>query len=265
MAGVFIYAKLAHMLTFIFIVLGLMIGSFLSVLLERLDRKEGIVGGRSECPHCHHVLAWYDLIPLVSYVMLKGRCRYCGARISILYPALEVVMATVIGLYVYRYGVPSTWYLTDLAILVGLVALFFFDLRYQILPDKITLALIGIVLFRIIFERPDLLFNAIATGALMSGLLGLLYLGSRGRWIGLGDVKLAFLIGSLFGYPGAVGVTLLAIWTGALVGVGLILARRANMQTALPFGSFWTAMAIVAVIWPAPVFYLSGLFTPMLR
>lgn len=245
--------------------IGLILGSFLSVLLERLDRKGGIVAGRSECPHCHHTLAWYDLFPLASYVWLRGRCRYCGARISPLYPILEVSVAVVFALAVWQTGVPSIWFLVNLVLLFGLVALFFFDLKHQILPDVIVFPMIGLTIFRLLVLRPDLLISAGATGVLLAAVFGLLYVVSRGRWLGFGDVKLALLIGLLFGYPGAVGVTLLAIWFGALWGVGLILLRRANMETALPFGSFWTAVAIVALIWPSPIYFLSGLFVPYLR
>lgn len=260
------------MLTVLAVGLGLILGSFLSVLLERLPAgrqawgpAHGIISGRSECPDCHHVLAWYDLVPLASWAFLAGRCRYCGARISALYPALELAMAAVFGLYVLRYGFPSAWQAGDLVILFGLVALFFFDLRHRILPDVITLPLIVFVLVRLFTMRPDLLANALATGTLLAALCGLLYLLSHGRAIGLGDVKLAFLIGALSGYPLAVGVTLLAIWAGALAGVGLMLAGRATMKTALPFGSFWTAAAVASVIWVGKVSFLSGLVIPALK
>jgi leader peptidase (prepilin peptidase)/N-methyltransferase len=253
------------MLTVIAAGAGLILGSFLSVLLERLGRRGGIVSGRSECPHCHHILAWYDLIPLASYVMLAGRCRYCGKRISPLYPAVELTMAAVLGSYVFRWGIPSTWHLADLVLLFGLVALFFFDLKHRILPDVIVYPMSIITLVRLASERPDLLVNAVTMGVALGGLFGLLWAYSRGRWIGMGDVKLAVVIGLLFGFPGAVGVTLAAIWVGALCGVGLILAGRANMQTALPFGSFWTAAAIITIIWPGPIFFLSGLLIPALR
>lgn len=251
------------MTTAIGIFAGLMLGSFLSVLLERLGHKDGIVAGRSECPRCHHVLAWYDLIPLLSYLLLRGKCRYCGARIASLYPILEISMAVVLGVYAFRFGIPTPWYAMNLIVLFGLVALFFFDLKYQILPDVITFSLLGLAVIRLVMLRPDLLVNSLATGILLASALGLLYAVSKGRWIGFGDVKLALCIGVLFGYPMAVGVTLLAVWLGALIGVGLLWSGRATMQTAVPFGTFWTSIAIVAVIWPEPVAFVSGLFTPV--
>lgn len=173
-------------------------------------------------------------------------------------------MAGVLGFYAFIFGAPSSWYATDYLVLFALVSLFFFDLKYRILPDAILAPLLVVVGARLLSQRPDMLINACATGALMAGLLGLLYLVSHGRWLGLGDVKLAFIVGVLFGYPGAVGVTLIAIWSGALVGVGLILVKRANMKTALPFGSFWVASAIIAMMMSGPIYFISGLFTPVL-
>ncbi|HTP56806.1 MAG TPA: prepilin peptidase [Candidatus Paceibacterota bacterium] len=247
------------------VVLGLILGSFMSVLVGRWETKKGIIAGRSECPECRHVLAWYDLIPLASWLMLRGRCRYCDVPISVKYPLMELAMAGTLGIYAWQYGLSTFWALSDILILFGLVALFFFDLRWHLLPDAVVFPLIGIVVIRLLWLRPDLVANGLATGAGIAALLGLLWLVSHGGWLGLGDVKFAFLIGLLFGYPGAVGVTLVAIWAGALFGVGLMAAHRATLKTALPFGSFWSAVAVITVLWPAPVFYLSGLFTPVLR
>lgn len=251
------------MITLIAILAGLLLGSFLSVLLDRWPHWRGVVTGRSQCPQCHHALAWFDLVPLVSWLVLRGKCRYCHAPIAKLYPALELTVAGVLGVFAFKYGLPSPWYGIDYLVLFALVSLFFFDLKHRVLPDIILLPLLIIVGARLVTQRPDMLVNAFATGALLAGLLGLLYLVSRGRWLGLGDVKLAFVIGVLFGYPIAVGVTLIAIWSGALVGVVLILAKRANMQTALPFGSFWAAVAILAIILPGPFAFISGLFLPI--
>ncbi len=250
------------MMIFVVGVVGLMLGSFLSVLIQRWPSWRGVAMGRSECPHCKHVLAWYDLIPLLSWVQLRGKCRYCRAPISWFYPILEVSVASALVASTIIHGIGTEWYIADLVMLFGLITLFFFDLRHHMLPDAIMAPLAGLVILRLGMLRPDLLLNNVAMGTLLAALVGLLYLVSNGRWIGFGDVKLAFVIGSLFGYPGAIGVTLIAIWTGALVGVALIALRRASMETALPFGSFWTAAAVMMILWPAPVHFLSGLLIP---
>jgi len=250
------------MATFIAVLAGLMLGSFLSVLLERWEHKEGIVAGRSRCPACRRTLAWFDLLPLVSWLLLRGSCRYCAARVSPLYPALEAAMGTVLGLYVWRFGVPTLWTFTDLVLLFGLVCLFFFDLKWRLLPDAFTFGIAAIAAARLAGLRPDLLVNGLATGALLAAAFLLLYLATGRRGVGLGDVKLALAIGILFGFPMAVGVTLAAVWGGALVGVGLMIAGRANRKTALPFGSFWAAAAIAAIIFPGQLAWLSGLVLP---
>ena len=253
------------MVTLIAVVAGLILGSFLSVLLSRWPHWRGAATGRSRCPDCQHELAWYDLIPLASWLTLRGRCRYCGAKISPSYVAYEVVMATVLGVYAFMNGLPSGWVAVDYIALFVLVSLFFFDVRHQVLPDALLLPLGVILLARLVSLRPDLLVNALATAVAIAGVFGILYAASRGRWLGFGDVKLGLVMGLLFGYPAAVGVTLVAIWVGALVGLALIATHRATMQTALPFGSFWVAVAILTLLWPGPVYFISGLFTPILR
>jgi leader peptidase (prepilin peptidase) / N-methyltransferase len=250
------------MVTVVIIGVGLILGSFLSVLIERWHTQAGIIGGRSQCAACGHVLAWYDLFPLISWMVLRGRCRYCRIRISPRYPAMELVMAIALGVYTWQFGIPSLWMLSNLVILFGLVSLFFFDLRWRILPDVFTLGLSAIALARMIGLRSDLLVSAIATGVFLAAGFGVLYLISHGRWLGFGDVKMGLMIGLLFGFPAAVGVTLIAIWAGALVGVVLMIRHRATMETALPFGSFWAAAAILTIIIPGPVAFLSGLVIP---
>lgn len=251
------------MAVLIAVVVGLMLGSFMGVLVDRWQTKSGIIAGRSACESCGHVLAWYDLFPVASWLLLRGRCRYCRARVSPRYPAMELAMAAALGFYVWQFGVPSLWMLADLVMLFGLVSLFFFDLRWHLLPDVFTLGLAALALARLFGLRPDLLVSGIATAALLAAAFGILFLLTRGRGLGLGDVKMALLIGLLFGFPLAVGVTLAAIWFGALFGVGLMLARRATMKTALPFGCFWSAAAIVTLVWPGPVAFLSGLVIPI--
>lgn len=250
------------MATFIAVLAGLMLGSFLSVLLERWEHKEGIIAGRSQCPACRRTLAWYDLLPLVSWLLLRGSCRYCTARISPLYPALELTMAAVLGVYVWRSGVPSLWAFTDLVLLFGLVCLFFFDLKWRLLPDVFTFGIAGVALARLIGLRPDLVTGGVAMGALLAAGFLLLYLATGRRGVGLGDVKLALGVGILFGFPVAIGVTLAAVWGGALVGIGLMVAGRATRKTALPFGSFWVTAAIATVLAPGPFAWLSGLIFP---
>ncbi|HXV26799.1 MAG TPA: prepilin peptidase [Candidatus Paceibacterota bacterium] len=227
---------------------GLCLGSFTSVFVERLGVRGGIVAGRSECPSCGHVLAWYDLVPLVSFLALRGRCRYCGTAISPRYPLMELVMASALGAYAWYRGFSGGLTLTEMAIIVVLVMLFFFDLRHHLLPDELVIPLGALAVLRIaIWDMPTPV--SAGTGALVLMLLfGLLHAGTRGRGMGFGDVGLGAALGLVFGWPVALFVLLCAVWAGALTGIILLATGRAGMKTALPFGSFLTAMGAGAMI-----------------
>ncbi len=238
-------------MTFLAAIAGLFFGSFLNVLLFRWlaspaggPRWQGAALGRSRCVQCMHKLAWYDLVPVVSWLRLRGACRYCSARISVWYPIVELSMAGVLGVYAYRFGISSVWSVVDCAILFCLVALLFFDLKHFVLPDVLVAALGSFGILSAFGHQGASLYGSGAAGLALMAFFGLLHIISRGRWLGMGDVKLALAIGLVFGYPAAFYVTMYAIWFGALVGVGLILLRRATMKTAVPFGVFWATIAI---------------------
>jgi leader peptidase (prepilin peptidase)/N-methyltransferase len=177
---------------------------------------------------------------------------------------LELTMAAALGVYAYRFGLPTAWHALDFVVLFALVSLFFFDLKHQMLPDAIVLPLgvVGVVQLWMVPGHDPLSSVYAALGLMV--VFGGLYAFSRGRWLGFGDVKLAFGMGLLFGYPDAVGVTLIAVWAGALVGLGMMAVRRASLSTALPFGSFWTAAAVVTMLWPVPARLVSAVFFPVL-
>jgi leader peptidase (prepilin peptidase)/N-methyltransferase len=244
---------------------GLMLGSFLSVLIGRWPQWRGAATGRSHCPSCMHTLAWYDLIPLASWASTGGRCRYCRAPIPWRYPAYELAMAGALGGYAALSGVSGVAEILDLIILFALVSLFFFDVVHQMLPDAIVLPLGIVAVVRLWLVAGHDPRTSVLTGIGITALFGSLYVVSRGRWLGFGDVKLGLVIGLLFGYPIAVGITLLAVWAGALVGIVLMALHRATPKTALPFGAFWVAAAVLTVLWPAPVTVLTDLFIPAFR
>lgn len=230
-------------------VIGLCAGSFFNVVLARLDRKAGMLTGRSECPDCHTVLKWYDLVPVASYLALAGRCRYCRKKISPVYPIVEVTTALVLVTFVWRFGpaMPRAW-LFNLVLLGGFTLLAFFDYLYLILPDKIV-GLMGVATaIYLVFFQPNRLLSSAVAGFVLAGFFGILYMVSRGRWMGLGDVKLAFVIGLAFGYPFGVLAVMAAIWLAALLGMALLAARRATMKTALPFGSFLSLASAIYII-----------------
>ena len=233
---------------YIFLI-GLCVGSFLNVLLFRLDQKEGIIAGRSECPSCLKRLKWYDLIPLLSYLNLRGRCRYCKKEISYIYPLTEAVTACVITLYFWVNSFDfsfAVWFY--LFVVIMFIALTFFDALYMILPDKIVLtAGVAVLVYDILFKRPELA-NLLLSGFIISLSFAIIYLVSRGEWMGFGDVKLVLVIGLILGYPLGLFAVIFSVWIAAIWGIFLMIFSRANLKTALPFGSFLSAMTIIFII-----------------
>ncbi len=233
---------------FIFLI-GLSIGSFLNVVIFRLDKKGGVLTGRSECPKCLERLKWYELFPVLSYIFLKGRCRSCKDKISPVYPLTELITAFCLLLfYVVHKPIFGLFDFYYLLIIVSFVALIFFDYLYFLIPDKIILPLIILtILFNYFFRRPEfmtLLLSALTLG----GIFAIIYLASNGKWVGLGDAKLLFLIGLVLGYPLSFLSMILSVWIAALVGIGLMMLGRANRKTALPFGSFLAGVSILIII-----------------
>jgi leader peptidase (prepilin peptidase)/N-methyltransferase len=246
-------------------VLGACLGSFVNVVIYRLPRDLSLVWPRSRCPHCAARIAPYDNVPLLSYALLRGRCRSCHAPITPRYPVVEALGALLTPLAVIT--APTLWLaILNTSVALALLAVLFIDYDHKIIPDVITLpgAALGL-LAAFLGPRPvpDSL-EGIAVGA--GGLLAiaLLYRLVTGReGLGLGDVKLMAMVGAVCGWQGALTTVVLASLAGSLVGVSLILGRRGNGQTALPFGSFlapaaWVVLFAGGWLWQA---YL-GLATP---
>lgn len=245
------------MLIIILIVLGLIGGSFLSAWLHRLHTGTSVLKGRSQCPNCGHQLVWPDLIPVVSWVMLKGKCRYCQQPISWQYPALEIVLAMVLALGAIGSAALAGWPLVIyMLISILLMAVAVYDLRWMQLPDIITLLIAGVGVVNIIH-------NAIAAGqwwwapvwtAFIGAVAGVIFFGlqyviSKGKWIGSGDIMLGAAIGLLLGWPGILLALLIAYLVGSVVAVILLLLKRRQWGSALAFGPFLALGAWVVVRW----------------
>jgi len=244
--------------------LGLIIGSFLNVLILRTGTDEG-VGGRSHCPKCRHQLAWYDLIPVVSWVALSGRCRYCRARISIQYPMVEA------GTAVLFYTFASSWLpvlplIMTLGIMALYVAITVFDLHHSLIPDEwnYAAAMLALVYGYVLYgnESP---FLFILAGPVAALPLFLLWAYSRGAWMGFGDVKLALSFGWILGPLHGFVAVMFAFVIGAVVSLAILLplssiltfAHRQGwislsgagasftMQSEVPFGPFLIASCII--------------------
>jgi leader peptidase (prepilin peptidase)/N-methyltransferase len=236
--------------TFVF---GLIIGSFLNAVIYRLYRGKSLMGF-SACPRCRHRLFPSDLVPVLSFLYLGGRCRYCKKAISWQYPLVELATA-VIFLFLARsylaFSIAGGAWVFGLSLVLAalLIVIFTFDLRYYLIPDLIVLiGLTAALCYRIILPSQPVL-DGIWGLILVSGFFGFLYLASRGSWIGLGDVKLGLFLGLLLGWKMSLVMLMLAYVGGALVGVVLILLRRKTMKSALPFGTFLTASSLVTLLW----------------
>ncbi len=244
-------------ITLLFI-LGLCFGSFLNVLIYRLPLSLPITG-RSFCPQCKKKIAWYDNIPLLSFVLLKGHCRKCHSPISWQYPAVELVTAIFFILtpdFVIRDMRYVTWnpemilHITYyLSLVATLLVIFFSDLRYEIIPDQIVYPAIVVTLLFLVSQYRSLLVSNVLSGLLAAGFLLVLHLLTRGRGMGLGDVKLAGLMGLALGWPKIIVAFYLAFLTGAALGVILILRGKKKLTSQIPFGPFLAGATILSIFY----------------
>jgi leader peptidase (prepilin peptidase)/N-methyltransferase len=244
---------------------GLLIGSFLNVCIYRWPRDLSVVRPRSHCIACEKTIAWYDNIPLLSYLALRGRCRHCGTRIALRYPLVELLTGLLFFFFVWRLGL-SLAALKMSAFAAILVALIFSDLEERILPDELTLGGIAVG-FAFAFFVPvppsvaQLFFSgraaSVAEAAIGAAvptsilwLAGWLYQRVRHReGLGLGDVKLIAMVGSFLGLSGALLTLVGGSLTGSIIGYAYIKLRGKDPATyELPFGTFLGAAALVIAV-----------------
>jgi leader peptidase (prepilin peptidase)/N-methyltransferase len=230
-------------------VVGAVIGSFLNVVIHRVPRRRSIVRPRSACPACAEPIAWYDNLPIVSWLVLGGRCRSCSAPISLRYPLVEATAGALAALGVVRYGLSPV--AVEVVIFAWLsLALALIDLEHQILPDVMTYPAIvfGLVFswFGGVTSFVDSVAGALIGAALPTTVI-VVYRMLRGvEGMGWGDVKYLAAIGSVVGLEGCLMVLVVAAVLGALVGGALIIAGRGSGRTALPFGTF---LALAVILW----------------
>ncbi len=236
-------------LLFLFI-LGLAIGSFLNVCIDRLSKDQSILG-RSKCDHCRKKIESRDLIPVLSFMLLRGRCRFCKKKLSFYYPLVELL--TGITFVLVWLVIPAQNYLTTIAyigIFTSLIGIFFADLKYQIIPDEFQVALLlfSALFFYSIGTPTEQYKNALVSGLIVLSPIYFLYLVTDARGMGFGDVKLSFIIGFLFGSIAGILAVYLGFVTGALVGLILLLSGRRKWRSKIAFGPFLVIGSILVLI-----------------
>ncbi len=236
-------------------ILGLVVGSFLNVCIYRIPRNKSIVYPPSFCPSCGRRIKWYDNIPVVSYILLKGRCRFCGSKISLLYPVVELLTAVYTVLVYLKFGITilCVFYLIfGYMLIVGS----FIDLFHYIIPDRISLglAVLGII-FGLIGHR---LLHSIFGFAFGFVLLYVVAVFGKAIFkkeaMGGGDIKLLGGIGSFIGIKGVLFTLFVASFLGSFVGIVLIASGKANLSNRIPFGPYLSLAAIVFVFVGREVF-----------
>ncbi len=253
--------------------LGLCLGSFVNALVWRLyqqalpakrrvasDQALSLSKGRSMCPHCQHVLGVMDLLPVVSWLWLRGRCRYCRATISAQYPLVELAMAAVfVGSYLlwpYTFDTQGIFLLSMwLLALVLLMALLIYDFRWMLLPNRLVFPLIGlgviqVLVVAIVFDGGLRSVLAALFGlAVAGGIFFVLFQVSKGRWIGGGDVKLGFALGLILGSPLQAALLLfVASLLGCLVAVPGLVRKKLSRASRIPFGPYLIVAMLLVVL-----------------
>lgn len=233
---------------------GLIFGSAINALVWRLYVGRSWVHGRSICPECEHVLAPADLIPVVSWLALRGKCRYCRKPIKD-HPIVEVITAACFGISSYAliqwvhlsYAQIAVWFV----LMIFLIVLAVYDARWFILPDKVMLPLI-VVSFgyaccsAIIAHDGRLLIGTLGAAMLAGGAFYALVFFSRGRAMGGGDIKLAFAMGLILGWPNILVAMFLAFNVAAIVGITLLASRKRSRKDQIPFGPYLVAATLIA-------------------
>lgn len=244
---------------FIFI-LGAVIGSFLNVVIIRLHNGEKIANSRSHCMHCGHQLNVKDLIPLLSFIIGRGKCRYCGALISWQYPVVELVTGLLFVIITYSvigFLDPAfLWWdfttflgwMRNLVFACILLIVFVYDFRWYLILDKVT---IPAMVFAFL---ANIILGVTWQGMLLSAIIGLAFfliqfLVSKGRWIGGGDLRLGFLMGLMLSWPNIIVGLMLSYFIGAIFGSGLLLFKKKKFNSQIPFGTFLAVGTLIAMLW----------------
>ena len=241
---------------------GAVVGSFLNVCIHRLPLGKSLVWPASACPGCGHEIQWYDNIPVVSFLALGGRCRYCGATIAARYPIVEALTSVMFAVAWWQYG-PGVLLASRLVFGCALIVLFAIDLEHHLLPNAITLPGIVAGLVFSVFTPPgirDAFIGVLLGGGILFAIAEAYYRIRHEEGLGMGDVKMLAMIGAFIGWKLTLLALMMASLAGSIIGVAMIVTRRGSMKYALPFGTFLAVgAAAAATVGPALVDWYLGL------
>jgi len=230
-------------MTTIFFIYGLFIGSFLNVCIYRIPAGISIIKPPSSCGSCGHILNYIDMLPVINYIINKGKCRYCKAHYSIQYPLIEMLNGILYSLVVLKYG--FSWNSVIYCILISLlIVISIIDLKYKIIPDRlnITGAILGIIF--ILLDKTILFDRFLGLGI---GLLLFLTIAVLTNAMGGGDIKLMAVLGLIFGAKGILFITLFSFVIGAIISVALLILKIKSRKDEIPFGPFISLSALIYI------------------
>ncbi|MFH1187173.1 MAG: prepilin peptidase [Candidatus Levyibacteriota bacterium] len=239
----------------VILLIGFCIGSFINVVIDRTSKKESIITGRSYCDNCRKKLEWHELIPIVSYIVLKRKCRSCRSSLSLQYPIVEISSGVLI-LIAYLFLIQNTSFILVstlsifyyISIISSLIAIFVIDIKYGIIPNKILIFMLAVILpYSFIFEKALLLESF--TSAILSFLFFfVLVLITKGKGMGFGDAKLAFIMGFFLRSPAIIVALYIAFLTGAMISLILVIwGKKHFKKSTIPFAPFLAFGAILSL------------------
>ena len=246
------------MLSIISIIFGAIIGSFLNVCILRLPKDESIITPGSHCPHCQNPIQFYDNIPLISYFLLRGKCRKCKKKISIQYPLIEGITAICSFILFLKYGV-SLSYLFYFLFVAALIVITVIDLYHQIIPDVISIPGIGVGLLSALILPHVTFFNSLIGMILGGG--SLFVVATLYQWLfkregmGGGDVKLLAMIGAFLGWESVIITIISSSLIGSILGIIIIIFKGKNFKYAIPFGPFLSLGAAITLFYENEILF----------
>ena len=236
---------------FIVFLLGCAVGSFLNVVVDRSNEGKSFLKGRSHCDHCRHKLHWFDLIPIVSFLLLSGKCRYCKAKLSFYYPIVEIITGlSFVWISVLYF--PSLLTIGYFFFIIScLIVIFFADLKYGIIPFFSVIPAVALAFLWYLFIPGNLpISNYLLSGLGAFLFFFLLFAITKGKGMGFGDVVYAFLMGFLLGFPKIVLGFYTAFIAGALISLFLVWLHKKKLKgSTIPFGPFLVAATVISMFW----------------